>query len=191
MPGQENVKNYRPMSLLNTDHKILSKVLTAKLKTVMELLIHENQQCATPGGKIHNHLHNTREIISHSKEKQIKGLIFSLDQEKVFNRTNHQFLHTILEEINVGQHTREWLKILYSKATSHIITNQELSKEFTIERSVRQGCSLSSLLYVITLELFLEEIQQNKTIKRIPIPGHKEDLKPTPTMQCFFFTELR
>ena len=68
-PGRKNVKNYRPLSLLNTDYKILSKTLTTKLKTVMEFLIYENQQCATPGRETHNHLHNIREIISYCKDK--------------------------------------------------------------------------------------------------------------------------
>ena len=44
IPDKKNVKSYRPTTLLNTDHKISSKVLTAKLKTVMERLVHEHQQ---------------------------------------------------------------------------------------------------------------------------------------------------
>ena len=58
--GQDltKVKNYRPISLLNSDYKILSKILTSRLKPQMNTLIHRDLQCAIKRRKIHIHLHN-------------------------------------------------------------------------------------------------------------------------------------
>ena len=47
-----NVKNYRPISLLNYDYKLISKVITNRVKNVLEHIIHPDQTCAVPGRTI-------------------------------------------------------------------------------------------------------------------------------------------
>ena len=73
LPKDENDKSrvgkYRPISLLNTDYKIISKILTPRLAPHMETLIHEDQQCAVKGRKIQNHLQNIRETITYGQQK--------------------------------------------------------------------------------------------------------------------------
>ena len=44
--------NWRPISLLNTDYKLASKVITERLKSVMASIVHSDQTCAVPGGSI-------------------------------------------------------------------------------------------------------------------------------------------
>ena len=69
-PDRTDKKNYRPISLLNVDYKIISKAITNKLKPNMAKLIHENRQCSIAGRKIQNHLHFIRDIITYTQEKQ-------------------------------------------------------------------------------------------------------------------------
>ena len=87
---------------------------------------------------------------------------------------SHSFLHKILEASNISKYVREWIKILYDNPCSRVIVNQELSEEFTLTRSVRQGCSMSPLLYTLILEPLLESIRQDKEIEGIKIPGGGE-----------------
>ena len=113
--GQDltNVKNYRPISLLNSDYKILSKILTSRLKPRITMLVHKDQQCAVKERKIHTHLHNIRDLITYCREKLTKAYILSIDQEKAFDRVDHNFLHLVLRECNLGQYVRDWVKIMY------------------------------------------------------------------------------
>ena len=171
LANRTEVSKYRPVSLLNADYKIISKILTGRLQPVMHKLVHEDQQCAVKGRKIQNHLHNIREIITYCRVKEIPARILSLDQEKAFDRVSHSFLHKILEASNISKYVRDWIKILYDNPGSRVIVNQELSEEFTLTRSVRQGCSMSPLLYTLILEPLLESIKQDRKIEGIKIPG--------------------
>ena len=163
--NRTEVSKYRPVSLLNTDYKVISKILTARLRKVMNKLVHKGQQCAVKGRKIQNHLHNIREIITYCKVKGTPARIVSLDQEKAFDRVSHSFLHKVMKASNLRSYFREWIRILYDNPCSQGIVNQEVSEAFTLTRSVRQGCSLSPLFYALILEPLLESISQDPEIK--------------------------
>ena len=62
----------------------------------------------------------------------------------------------------------------FDNPCSQVIVNQEVDEAFTLTRSVRQGCSLSPLLYAIILEPLLDSIRQDPEIKGIERPGGGE-----------------
>ena len=64
--------NWRPISLLNVDYKIISKVLTNRLKLVIGKVISIDQTCAIPGRSIQDNLHLIRNIIDYVYRKQIQ-----------------------------------------------------------------------------------------------------------------------
>ena len=49
-------KNWRPISLLNTNYKIASKAITERLKSVMSLIVHQDQTCGVVGRTIFSNL---------------------------------------------------------------------------------------------------------------------------------------
>ena len=168
------LKNYRPISLLNTDYKILTKTLANKLKPHLNTLIHVNQQCSIKGRDINNHNHLIRDIIQYTSEKQIQTCILSLDQEKAFDRVDHAYLHKILQHNKLGEYFCNWVKILYRTPISNLIINNIISKNIAIKRSVRQGCPLSPYLYILSFEPLLEKIRMEKNITGIGIPGARD-----------------
>ena len=44
----DNLSNWRPISLLNIDYKILSKVLSMRLRAVIGDIVHSDQTCSIP-----------------------------------------------------------------------------------------------------------------------------------------------
>ena len=135
-PDKTQMKNYRPISLLNVDYKIISKVisLTNKLQPHMSKLIHADQQCSIVGRKIQNHLHFIRDIITYTKEKQMQAAIISLDQEKAFDRVAHDYLFKTITAHNLGTHIETWIKTLYKIPQSQSLVNHSLSEPFYIHR---------------------------------------------------------
>ncbi|KAK3565809.1 hypothetical protein QTP86_015570 [Hemibagrus guttatus] len=81
-----HLKNWRPVSLLCTDYKLLSKALASRLTKVMERLIHQDQTYCVPDRSIFDNVYLIRDILDVSRLLGLKtGLIF-LDQEKAFDR---------------------------------------------------------------------------------------------------------
>ena len=87
----EDLKNYRPISLINVDLKFLTKVLTNRLRQVLPSLIHFTQT-AVDGRKIDNTIHMLRDLIQLSNNENLDSAFIFLDQEKAFDRVNHDFL---------------------------------------------------------------------------------------------------
>ena len=91
----EDIRNWRPISLLNTDYKIISKILTFRLKTVIHNIVNIDQTCAVPGRSILDNCYLLRNIINYAGHKKINTLLVSLDLEKAFDKVSHTYLISV------------------------------------------------------------------------------------------------
>ena len=89
---RKDLKNWRPISLLNVDYKICSKVLSLRLSKVLEFIVDPDQTCSVPGRRITSNLHILRDVLDHIDRTNETGILISLDQEKAFDRVNRTFL---------------------------------------------------------------------------------------------------
>ena len=176
----EFCKNYRPISLLNVDYKILTKVLCARLSPCLENIVHPDQTCSVPGRTIFDNCHLIRDIINDTNSNPLDtGIILSTDQEKAFDRVNHTYMLSVLKYFGFtfSENFIRWISIIYNDISSAVIVNKHVSTPFPFKRSVRQGCPLSPLLYVLCLEPMLKAIREDKNIKGLHIAGYKEQCK--------------
>ena len=88
----DDLKNYRPISLINVDLKILTKTLTNRLKAVLPSIIHFTQT-AMDGRRIDNTVHMLRDFVQLANNENLESAFIFLDQEKAFDRVNHDFLY--------------------------------------------------------------------------------------------------
>ena len=168
---REDIANWRPITLLNTDYKIIAKTLAERLKTVLPKIINPDQKGFVKGRKIEEGARLIQDIITYTEKEDLGGAIIFLDQKKAFDRVEHEWIWAVLEKFGFGRNFIEWMKILYSQAESSILTNGFRSRKIKITRSVRQGCPVAPLLYVLQAEPFAESIRKNENIKGIRIPG--------------------
>ncbi|CAF4810275.1 unnamed protein product, partial [Rotaria sp. Silwood2] len=93
------------------------------------------------------------------------------DQEKAFDRINHDYLVELLRRFGFGRDFISWIKLLYTNATFRIKINNAISDSIPFKSGVRQGCSLSGNLFVICLEPLLHNIRRNPRIPGVIPPG--------------------
>ena len=161
--GRIYIENYRPITLLNVDLKILTRTLAKRMASVLPKLIHENQRCI-PGRKITKNIHIVQDLIDSINKNNQKGAFIFLDQEKAFDRISHKFMLKTLESFGFGEKFIKWVKIVYTDTRSAVKVNGFLTSEFSIQRGVRQGCPLSALLYVLCAEVLGIAIRKNNKI---------------------------
>ena len=140
-------KNWRPISLLNTDYKLDYKVITERLKPVMQSLVHRDQTCGIVGRTIFSNLQLVRDTLDMIDKTNKTDILVTLDQEKAFDRVDHDFLMRVLAKFSFGPSFRRWVGIFYKDVFSRVICNGNLSAPVFLERGVRQGFPLSPPLY--------------------------------------------
>ena len=168
----KDLQNYRPISLLNCDLKILTKTLANRLKTVLPTIIHKTQT-AVDGRKIDYTIHMLRDLIQLAENENLAAGFVFLDQEKAFDRVDHDFLFAVMKKFKFGNIFIKWLKQLYKNATTTILINGYETGTIPLLRGVRQGCPISSLLYVLVIEILGLQLRQNENLVGFQIGGEK------------------
>ena len=164
-----DVRNYRPITLLNTITKLLTRVLNNRLKTVVDGLICR-EQTGLPGRYIGETIRTMADLLTHAKKTSTPLAALLIDQEKAFDKVSHHFLQKVLETLGFGPGLRRWIELLYSEAHSQLKINNTLGEEFLLSRGVRQGDCLSPTLFVLCSEPLLQAIIKDKDIKGYPLP---------------------
>ncbi|GBG69768.1 hypothetical protein CBR_g4599 [Chara braunii] len=113
------------------------------------------------------------EIIS--KERR-QVMVAMLDLEKAYGRVNWSFILATLEHMNFGILFRHWISAMYCSSTASVIVNGRRSQEFILSRSLRQGCPMAPLLFVIQIEVLLNSLRAAPLVKGLQLGGGVEVL---------------
>uniref|UniRef100_A0A670K2L6 Reverse transcriptase domain-containing protein n=1 Tax=Podarcis muralis TaxID=64176 RepID=A0A670K2L6_PODMU len=172
------VKNYRPISLLNTDYKIFAGILARRLKSILTETIHKDQAGFLPGRQIKDNTRNIINIIEYlSARCDRQAMMMFVDAEKAFDNIIWDFLLKQLEYMEVGTEFFNGIKAIYTEQKAKLIINNVETEEIRIAKGTRQGCPLSPLLFIMVLEVLLNSIRQNKEIKGVRVGQNEYKVK--------------
>ena len=102
-------------------------------------------------------------------------MIISIDEEKAFDKIQHQFVIKTLQKMSIKGTCLSTVKAIYDKPTANIILSGEELKAFPLRSGTRQGCPRSPLLFNIVLEVLATAIREEKEIQGIQTG--REELK--------------
>ncbi|GJT38736.1 RNA-directed DNA polymerase, eukaryota [Tanacetum coccineum] len=144
--------NYRPISLIGCVYKIIYKILANRLAKVIDTVISPNQAAFISGRQILDGVLVANEIIRMATIEESKLLLFKVDFEKAFDSVNWPFLLDTMRQMGFGSKWRSWISSCLSSASISILINGSPTKEFKLERGLRQGDPLSPFLFLIVAE---------------------------------------
>ena len=147
----KTVQQFRPLTMLNCDYKILARILNTRIIPLMPRLLHPSQVGPGSPKDITASLCDVREAIAYHDANNIPASLVSLDLQWAFDLVDHSFLFAVIERLGFGQVFTSWLRCLYANTHSRVEINGFISTPFPIGRSVRQGGPESMTLFMLAI----------------------------------------
>ena len=174
---REKITSRRPISLTNTDYKLIAKVLALRMNKCLFKCVSPDQYAFVKGRQVADLLRELDDIVEHGKNKFPNSILLSVDYAKAFDTLSIKAIKKALSYFGFGDNFKTWIDILFSNRTCRVSNGGYISECFNMERGVRQGCPISPLLFILTLELLARDIRKNKNIIGIKLAPNASPIK--------------
>ena len=189
--ARSEMKNYRPLSLANTDYKLFTRIVNRRIMEVATGLISRHQLGFIPGRFIAENGMICHLIMEDAQRKwklavqqgtdpyfrtigHDIGLL--LDQEKAYDRVNLNYLKKVLRKFGFPKKMIDCVYRLMADNLIRININGYLSEAIPKLRGLKQGDPLSPILYNLAFEPFLLAILHDKEFQGYMMGNHRTKL---------------
>lgn len=160
------IANLRPITLSNTDHKLITKTYARKLTDLVAGSIGTEQTAYIPGRLINDNVRAMLSTIDLANEENVDGVLVSLDAKKAFDSVDHRYIRRCLAAFGLSCFIPIF-NTLYKDLNSDIIFNNRTIKGYRILKGVKQGDALSCVLFIICMEPVIRNIKNNVIVEPI------------------------
>ncbi|KAM2004953.1 hypothetical protein FF1_000090 [Malus domestica] len=171
-PDSVKLRDYRPISLVTSLYKIVTKVLANRLKEVMGSTISPSQGAFVKGRQILDAVLVSNEVVEEVRQKKEEGLVFKIDFEKAYDHVDWSFLEDVLLRKGFGFRWRKWMLGCLGTANFSVLINGRPRGKFKASRGLRQGDPLSPFLFTLVVDVLsrmIEKAQGNHLIKGLRV----------------------
>jgi exonuclease III len=163
----KGITDYRPISLLCTDYKLLASILAHRLSKTLPLTISPQQRGSVPGRKIEQNLTLVRDAAHFLQERDAEGAIVAVDFSKAYDLVDRTIIWQIMEKFGYPRTFIAFIQALYSKVNVKVQYGSGTTDKITAAISIRQGCPLSGQLFILYLEPLLRQLERRLTGVRL------------------------
>jgi len=165
--------SYRPITLLNTDYKIMARALACRWGPAADAVVDQTQTAFIPNRWIGDNVLAHLEEVDFCHLCQVQGVVLFIDSAKAYDRLDVGWLLRCLESFGFGPNARRWVSLLHSGRRACVRFNGWRTAPFPISSGVAQGSPLSPLLYVLAaqpLAAHLRGLAVMGHLRGIPFP---------------------
>ena len=172
--SRADLNNYRPITLLNTDYKIIAKAFANRIAKPLSSILDQTQTAFMPCRWIGDNILDHLEEVEYLVDSQTPGCILFLDFEKAFDRTNRQWIQRCMQRLGFDNAAQRWVSILHSHTSVHVLYNGWRTDKLSLYSGVFQGSPLSPLLFNIAVQplaSYLRGMQDRGLFQGIMLPS--------------------
>ena len=164
---------FRPISLLNADYKLLAAMLASRINAVLPALVHDQQTGFVLGRLIHSNLSFCRDLCDWATASSSRVFVAFLDFAKAFDKVSWSYRDEVMDRMGFPPGFIDMVRGLYAEARVRFNVNGEASDPVSPTRGVRQGCPLSPVLFALLVEplgLLLRDLAVEGVVEGIRVP---------------------
>jgi hypothetical protein len=159
------IKNWRPITLSNCDHKLITRTYNTRLLHVIGQYITPTQTAYIKGRNIADNLRLINAAVKLVEcDNDINGVMIALDAQKAFDSVNHEYIAAVLQKCALTNFI-PLFKLLYKDLRNNIMINGKIGNGYRINNGVKQGDALSCSLFILAIEPIIRNIMNNTDIE--------------------------
>lgn len=168
------VADYRPIALCNVSYKVITKIISLRLKPILQDIILETQSAFVPGRAISDNFLITHEILHTLKNSEAVincSMAVKTDMSKAYDRLEWKFIETVLLRLGFAPSLVNLIMQCISSVTYCFLVNDSVHGRVVPSRGIRQGDPLSPYIFILCGEV------HSGLCKRAQRSGHLSGLR--------------
>lgn len=160
----------RPIALCSVQYKIISKLLSDRLKQFLPSLISDTQGAFVSGKLITDNIIVAHELVHGLRTNpslSSQYLAIKTDMSKAFDRVEWNFLDTLMEKFGFDRVWVRWVMSCVSSVPYTILLNGRAHGYIRPERGIRQGDPISPFLFILCAEALVNVLNQSELSGRL------------------------
>ena len=150
-----NCNNWRGITLLSMPGKVFCSTMLSRIKTALDVRMREEQAGFRSGRSCSEQILSLRNIIEQCNEFNTRSYINFVDFKKAFDSVHRDTVWKIMEHYGIPRKIINITKNLYQNSSCRVRTNSGYTDYFDIVTGVRQGCILSPMLFLLTIDFVM------------------------------------
>lgn len=187
---RRHIANWRPITILNTDYKILTKAMALRLQKPLDTIIHPNQSGFMKSRFIGDNLRLTEDALFILKALHPQGALVALDFSKAFDTVRWEFIYVSLRWFGFGERFIDLVKLIFNEIETCVLNAGTTSAYFHPKRGIRQGCCVSPYLFNIVVEVMAIYIRLKDTITGITLQDAQVKLSQYADDSTYFLSHI-